>query len=76
MEFSYRDYRKKLATLVAKTRDDKGLSRERLAAGIDGVCTKTIERIESGDYRDMRLHSIQLVCAELGIQIKMVLGAE
>lgn len=75
MELSYKNYRKKLGKAIQAKREEQGLSREALAAKIDDMCIKTLERIEKADYpRDMRLHNIQSVCKELGFTITLTLG--
>ena len=76
MEVTYANYKQKLGQAVRQKREDAKLSREGLAAKIEGICTNTIWRMESGDYpyKDMSLRSIQLVCAELGISVKLTLG--
>ena len=76
MEVTYGNYKEKLGLAIRQKREDKGLSREGLASMIEGVCTQTIMRMESGDYpyKDMSLHSIQVVCAELGLSVKLTLG--
>ena len=75
MEVNYKNYRKKLGDETRNRRLDAGLSREALASKIEGVCTKTIERIEKASYsRDIGLHTIQAVCCELKFSIKLTLG--
>lgn len=76
MDVNYKNYRNKLGDEIMRKRKEKGLSREAVAAKIEGVSTKTIENIEKGNYnRDFGLHTIQHVCRELGISVKLTLGA-
>ena len=76
MEVTYENYKEKLGLAIKRNREDRGLSREGLAAKIEGICTQTIMRMESGNYpyKDMSLRSIQAVCAELGFSVKLTLG--
>ena len=76
MEVNYNNYRGKLGKVVKAKRQEKGLSREALAERIEGVCSKTIGFIEKANYsRDIGLFTIQSVCKELGLSIKITLGA-
>ena len=75
MEVTYKNYRGKLGNKVKEKRQEQRLSREALADKIDGVCSKTIDRIEKANYsRDIGLHTIQSVCKELGFSVKLTLG--
>ena len=75
MEVNYSNYREKLGKEIKEKREEKGLSRETLAKRIDGVCSKTIDRIEKASYpRDIGLHTIQRICKELRLSIKLSLG--
>lgn len=75
MELSYKKYRKKLGIAIREKRVADGLSQEALAAKIDGVCSKTVQRIETASYpRDMKLHVIQAICEELKFPVKLNLG--
>lgn len=55
-------------------RTAQGLSRERLAARI-GVCSKTIERWESGES-DLKLKVMQALAGCLGVDVSDVISAE
>ena len=76
MNVNYSNYRERLGKEIKSKREDKGLSREALAAKIDGVSIKTLENVEKANYnRDFGLHTIQHICAELGLSVKLTLGA-
>lgn len=55
-------------------RTQQGLSRERLAARV-GVCSKTVERWESGQS-DLKLKAMQALAACLGVDVSDVIAAE
>ena len=75
MEINYKNYRKKLGNAIKAKREEKGLSRDALAKKIDGVCSKTIDRIEKASYpRDIGLHTLEKVCCELGLSVKLTIG--
>lgn len=75
MELNYKNYRKKLGTMIKTKRKEQGLSLEALAKRIDGVCSKTIDRIEKANYpRDIGFHTLEKICLELGISVKMTFG--
>lgn len=76
MQLNYQNYREQLGNKIKAEREAKGLSRETLAKRIDGVCSKTIDRTEKASYpRDIGLHTLEKVCYELGISVKLTLGA-
>ena len=84
MEVTYDNYRKKLGDAIMKKREELCLSREQLAKQIDrnlkgddrkSVCTKTIERVERGEYTNhIGLFTIQTICSELKLSVKFNLG--
>ena len=75
MEVNYQNYREKLGKAVKAKRKEKRLSLDALAKQIDGVCSKTIDRIEKASYpRDIGLHTLEKVCRELGLSVKLTIG--
>lgn len=75
MQVNYDNYREKLGKAVLAKREETCLTQKALAAKIKGVCSKTIERIETGNYpKDMSLFAIQSVCSELKLSVKFSLG--
>ncbi|MCK5606747.1 helix-turn-helix transcriptional regulator [Candidatus Pacearchaeota archaeon] len=77
MEVNYQNYREKLGNAIQAKREEKGLSRDALAKKIEGVCSKTIDRIEKASYpRDIGLHTLEKVCCELRFSVKLTLGVQ
>jgi ribosome-binding protein aMBF1 (putative translation factor) len=75
MEVTYYDYREKVGRTVRSKREERGISRETLALRIEGICAQTIRRLENNCYsKDITLFTIQSVCKELDISVKMTLG--
>lgn len=75
MKVTYTNYREKIGAAIKTKREEEGLSQEGLAAKIEGVCTQTIVRIETGSYpKDLTLFTIQAVCNELNLPVNMTFG--
>ncbi|NMA28613.1 MAG: helix-turn-helix transcriptional regulator [Burkholderiales bacterium] len=63
-----------MRTWLHTLRTSRGLSRERLAARI-GVCSKTVERWESGQS-DLRLQALRGIADCLGVDVLSLVSAE
>lgn len=75
MQVTYKNYREKIGAAIKAKREEEGLSQEGLAAKIEGICTQTIVRIETGSYpKDLTLFTIQAVCNELKLPVNMNFG--
>jgi ribosome-binding protein aMBF1 (putative translation factor) len=82
LNVTYQDYREKVGKEIERARAAKDLSRDALSIKIGlnennkpKVCSKTINRIETGDYpRDVGLYSLQEVCKALGVKLSMKIG--
>jgi transcriptional regulator with XRE-family HTH domain len=75
MQVNYNNYKQMIGAKIREERKNQRHSRESLAKSIDGVCSRTIGRIENGENSgEVCISTIDKICKELGITIVMTLG--